>query len=189
MDALSHSLEAYCSPHFHPLSAGVAVEGIRLVKTYLPTAVADGDNLEARGQMLVAAAMGATAFQRGLGLMHAIAHPIGALFNAHHGLINAVVMPYVLRHNRPAIEDRITRLAAYLELDDASFDGFFRYILELRRGLNIPHRLGEIGVDIQASQRIAEMAVEDPSAGGNPIPVTVESTSAVLADAFAGIVD
>ncbi len=186
MDALSHSLEAYCSPHFHPLSEGVAVEGIRLVKEHLPIAVADGADLTARGQMLVAAAMGATAFQRGLGLMHALAHPIGAIFDCHHGLINAVVMPYVLKHNRPVIEDRIARLAAYLDLSEQSFSGFYDWILTLRQDLQIPDTLVEIGVDPAASDRIAEMAVVDPSAGGNPIPVTVNTAKEVLTAALNG---
>ncbi len=186
IDALSHCLEAYCAPHDHPMSAGIAVEGMRLIREHLPIAYADGGNLEARGRMLIAAAMGATAFQRGLGLMHALAHPIGALFNAHHGLINAVLMPYVLKHNRPAIEDRIARLAAYLGLAEPGFQGFHGDILRLRQELAIPHTLAEIGVDARESGRIAAMAVDDPSAGGNPIPVTVNSAGAVLDDAFTG---
>ena len=140
MDALSHSLEAYCSPFYHPMAVGIAVEGIRLVKDYLPRACENGSDLEARLQMLVASSMGATAFQRGLGAMHALAHPLGALYDAHHGLLNAILMPYVLRANQSVIASRIGLLARYLELPDPSFDSFLDWVLEMR-GLGIPHTL------------------------------------------------
>lgn len=169
MDALSHSLEAYCSPFYHPLAAGVAVEGIRLVRTYLPRAVENGGDLEARTQMLVSSSMGATAFQKGLGAMHALAHPLGALYDAHHGMLNAILMPYVLQANRSAVEERIERLASYLALPGGGFDGFLQWVLELRTGIGIPHTLAEIGIDDGQAERIGAMAVEDPSAGGNPI--------------------
>ena len=139
MDALSHSLEAYCSPFYHPMAVGIAVEGIRLVKDYLPRACENGSDLEARLQMLVASSMGATAFQRGLGAMHALAHPLGALYDAHHGLLNAILMPYVLRANQSVIASRIGLLARYLELPDPSFDSFLDWVLEMRAALGIPH--------------------------------------------------
>ena len=137
MDALSHCLEAYCAPGFHPMADGIAAEGLRLIHRWLKRAYEEGGDLEARGHMLVAASMGATAFQKGLGGMHALSHPIGALVGSHHGLTNAVLMPYVLRFNQAAIEPRISALAAYLGLEPASFDGFFDWIVALRRDLGI----------------------------------------------------
>jgi len=169
MDALSHNLEAICSPYYHPMAEGIAVEGIRLVKNYLPRAVADGSDLEARTQMLVASTMGATAFQKGLGGMHALAHPLGALYNAHHGLLNAILMPYILKANRYAIAARIERLARYLNLTNPSFDGFLSWVLTLREQLSIPHTLAVINIDESAADQVGRMAAEDPSAGGNPI--------------------
>jgi alcohol dehydrogenase class IV len=130
MDALAHCLEAYCAPGFHPMADGIAAQGIKLIREWLPRAVREGSDLDARGHMLAAASMGATAFQKGLGGMHALSHPIGALHGSHHGLTNAVLMPYVLAFNRTAIEDRITHLAAYIGLPDASFGGFLDWILE-----------------------------------------------------------
>lgn len=168
MDALSHNLEAYCSPFFHPTAEGIAVEGIRLVKEYLPTAVSDGSNIDARNQMLISSMMGATAFQRGLGGMHALAHPLGALFDAHHGALNAVLMPYVLRANRSAIEARIERLARYIGLE-SSFDAFLTWVLDLRKEIGIPDTLAEIGIDDSCMETIGEMAVADAASGGNPI--------------------
>ena len=138
MDALSHNLEAYCAPFYHPMADGIAVEGMRLIKEWLPVAVADGSNIEARAHMMVASAMGATAFQKGLGAMHSLSHPCSANLNTHHGLTNAVVMPYVLAWNRTALEDKMTRLAAYLGLPEPSFDGVQGWILELRTQIGIP---------------------------------------------------
>ncbi|WP_207061649.1 iron-containing alcohol dehydrogenase [Motiliproteus sp. SC1-56] len=186
MDALSHNLEALCAPSYHPMAEGIAVEGIRLVKEYLPRAVANGDDLEARTQMLVASSMGATAFQKGLGGMHALAHPLGALFNAHHGLLNAILMPYVLKANREAIEARIVRLSRYLGLKQASFDGFLEWVLALRGQLEIPHTLTDIGIGDSGAERVGRMAVADPSAGGNPIPFDAERYSAIFCDAVNG---
>ena len=168
MDALSHNLEAFCSPGYHPMAEGIAIEGIRLIQHYLPTAVEDGTNIEARTQMLVASSMGATAFQRGLGGMHALAHPLGALYDAHHGMLNAILMPYVLKANYPAIDLVIERLSRYLQLP-GDFDGFMQWILDLRSQLNIPHSLDAIGIDDSRMAAIGEMAVADPSAGTNPI--------------------
>ena len=172
MDALSHNLEALCSPFYHPMAEGIAVEGIRLVKDYLPRAVADGSDLEARMQMLVASSMGATAFQKGLGGMHALAHPLGALYDAHHGLLNAILMPYVLKVNREAIETRLTRLSCYLELKEPGFDSFLQWVLDLRKQVGIPNDLSGIGIPESDLELIGKMASEDPSAGGNPILLT-----------------
>jgi hypothetical protein len=171
MDALSHCLEAYCAPGFHPLADGIALEGMRLVAENLPTAVKDGKNLVARANMMAAASMGATAFQKGLGGMHAISHPLGALYNTHHGLTNAVVMPYVLDFNREAIDERMTRLARFLGLPKPGFKGVMEWVLKLRKEIGIPHTLKEIGVDDKRIDEVALAAEADPSAGGNPIKV------------------
>ncbi|MBY4677646.1 iron-containing alcohol dehydrogenase [Marinobacterium arenosum] len=186
MDALSHNLEALCSPFYHPMAEGIAVEGIRLVKEYLPTAVEDGQNIEARMQMIVASAMGATAFQKGLGGMHALAHPLGALYDAHHGMLNAILMPYVLKANRNAIEERIERSARYLGLEDASFDGFLNWVLALREQVGIPHNLRAIGIDDSQADKVGQMATEDPSAGGNPIQFTAEQYADICRQAVRG---
>ncbi|HRD72610.1 MAG TPA: iron-containing alcohol dehydrogenase [Aquimonas sp.] len=189
MDALSHCLEAYCAPGFHPLADGVAVEGMRLIASALPRVMRDPNDLDARADMMAAAAMGATAFQKGLGGMHALAHPIGALFDSHHGMTNATLMPYVLAFNRHAIEERIARLAAYLGLPQANFDGFQAFVLNLRQQVGIPHTLGELGVDAARSKEIAAMAIQDPSAGGNPVQFDLSAARAILAAAFAGRID
>jgi alcohol dehydrogenase class IV len=171
MDALSHCLEAYCAPGYHPLADGIALEGMRLIKDALPAAVKNGKDLVARANMMAAASMGATAFQKGLGGMHAISHPLGALYNTHHGLTNAVVMPYVLEYNQQAIDERMTRLAAFLRLPNPGYHAVLDWILALRKEVGIPHTLKDIGVDDKQVDRVAEMAAADPSAGGNPIKV------------------
>jgi len=171
MDALSHCLEAYCAPFFHPLADGIAVEGMRLIKEWLPVAVRDGRNLDARAHMLIASSMGATAFQKGLGAMHSLSHPCGANLNTHHGLTNAVVMPYVLMWNRKAIEAKLGRLAAYLGLGKASFDGVLEWVLELRRSIGVPNTLADLGVRAEHAAAFAPQAFADPSTGGNPLPV------------------
>ncbi|HEX8225221.1 MAG TPA: iron-containing alcohol dehydrogenase [Allosphingosinicella sp.] len=186
MDALSHCLEAYCAPGFHPMADGIAAEGMKLIRHWLPRAFEDGSDVEARGHMLVAASMGATAFQKGLGGMHALSHPIGALKGTHHGLTNAVLMPYVLAFNRPAVEDRLARLACYLGLEDASFDGFIAWVIDLRQRLAIPHGLAGIGVEEADLERIAAMAEADPSAAGNPLPFDCAGARTVLEAAMAG---
>ncbi|MBN9527080.1 MAG: iron-containing alcohol dehydrogenase [Alphaproteobacteria bacterium] len=185
IDALSHCLEAYCAPGFHPLADGIGAEGVRLVKEYLPRAVADGRDIEARAQMMAAAAMGATAFQKGLGAMHSLAHPIGALYDTHHGMTNGVVMPYVLVFNRSAIEERIARLAAYIGLAP-SFDAFLAWILDLRKTVGVPHTLDGINVGGEKAELIAEMAEVDPTAGGNPIKLTREGARQIFDAALAG---
>jgi alcohol dehydrogenase class IV len=172
MDALSHCLEAFCSPFYHPLAEGVAVEGMRLIKEWLPTAVSEGRNVEARSHMLIASSMGATAFQKGLGAMHSLSHPLGANLNLHHGLTNAVVMPYVLVWNREAIEGKLQRLAAYLALDTPGFDAVLKWVLGLRSRIGIPHTLADIGVKVEHASQLAGQALADPSTGGNPVPMT-----------------
>jgi alcohol dehydrogenase class IV len=172
MDALSHSLEAFCSPFYHPLAEGVAVEGMRLVKEWLPAAVENGRNIEARSHMLIASSMGATAFQKGLGAMHSLSHPCGANLNTHHGLTNAVVMPYVLMWNRPVLEEKMQRLAAYLALPGTGFDAVLKWVLELRKRIGIPNTLADIGVRVEHAREFAGQALADPSTSGNPVPMT-----------------
>jgi alcohol dehydrogenase len=171
MDALAHCLEAYCAPGYHPLADGIAVEGIRLVFENLPKVYADPNDVDARGHMMSAAAMGATAFQKGLGAIHALSHPVGALYDTHHGMTNAVFMPYVLAVNQAAIEARIARLAAYLGLAP-SFEAFQHAVLALRLRLDVPHTLAEFKVDGTRRELIGDMAIVDPTAGGNPLELT-----------------
>ncbi len=179
MDAFAHCLEAYCSPHYHPMSQGIAVEGMRLVKEYLPRAHADGLDIEARAHMMSAAAMGATAFMKGLGAIHALSHPIGAFYNTHHGTTNAVVMAPVLEFNRPAIESRIERLAAYLGIG-GGFDGFLGYVNELNASLGIPANLTELGVSDPDVDWLVDSALKDPSVGGNPVEMNRDNTRQLL---------
>ncbi len=186
MDALAHNLEALCSTGYHPMADGIALEGIRLVKAFLPRAFADGSDLEARTQMLVASSMGATAFQKGLGGMHALAHSLGALYNTHHGLLNAVLMPYVLVANRHAIDVQITRLVSYLELPEPGFESFMRWLLCLRQQLKIPATLAEIGIDDSDADRVGRMAAVDPSAVGNPVSFSASDYSRLFRDAVTG---
>lgn len=186
MDALSHNLEAYCAPGYHPLADGIAVEGIRLVHDWLVTAVKEPGNLEARAHMMAASLMGATAFQKGLGAMHALSHPVGARFDAHHGLTNAVVMPYVLDFNQRAIAARLERLAAYIGLDATSPGAVLDWVLSLRRELEIPHTLKDLGVTEESVDELAPMAAADPSASGNPVPVDAEALAGLYRRALAG---
>ncbi|UYV38715.1 iron-containing alcohol dehydrogenase [Rhodobacteraceae bacterium D3-12] len=179
MDAFAHCLEAYCSPHFHPMSQGIAIEGMRLVKTYLPRAYADGSDIEARANMLAAAAMGAVAFQKGLGAIHAVSHPIGAVHGTHHGTTNAVVMAQVLAFNRPAIEERIEELANFLGIS-GGFDGFVGFVTALNDGLGIPKTLTELGVEAPDLDGLVASALVDPSVGGNPVEMTAENTRALI---------
>jgi alcohol dehydrogenase class IV len=179
MDAFAHSLEAYSSPFYHPMSQGIALEGLRLVNTYLPRAYADGGDLEARAHMMSAAAMGAVAFQKGLGAIHALSHPVGAVFNTHHGTTNAVVMPACLTFNRPKIEERIVLAAGYLGIS-GGFDGFYDRVLELRTMLSIPDKLRDLGVEAGRIDDLTKLALEDPSVGGNPVAMTFENTRALF---------
>jgi len=186
MDALSHSLEAYSSPLYHPMADGIAAEGIRLVQHFLPTAVTNGQDLAARTQMLVASSMGATAFQKGLGAMHALAHPLGALYDAHHGMLNAILMPYVLVANRDKISQRLERLGRYLNLPEKGFDGFLHWVLALRERIGIPAALSAIGIDDTRVDEIGPMAVADGAAGTNPVQFTADQYSKILSNAIAG---
>ncbi|NOE18120.1 iron-containing alcohol dehydrogenase [Ruegeria atlantica] len=174
LDAFAHCVEAFSSPHYHPMSQGIALEGIRLVKEYLPRAYADGTDIEARAQMMSAAAMGATAFQKGLGAIHAMSHPIGAVFNTHHGTTNAVCMPAVLDFNAPAIADRFRQAAAYLGID-GGFDGFRAFVQNFNDSLGIPRTLSELGVTEASIPELVEGAIIDPSCGGNPIELTKDN--------------
>jgi alcohol dehydrogenase class IV len=185
MDALAHCLEAYCAPGFHPMADGIAAEGMRLVKEALARAVSDGRDLDARADMMAAAAMGATAFQKGLGAIHALSHPVGALYDTHHGMTNAVFMPYVLAFNRPAIEERIGRVAAYLGIP-GGFAGFMEWVLALRERVGVPHTLRDFGVDETRADLIAAMAPQDPTAGGNPVPLDREAALALFRAAYDG---
>lgn len=185
MDALSHCLEAWCAPNFHPMAEGIALEGIRLVRHNIETAVEDGSDIEARLNMLVASMMGATAFQRGLGAMHALAHPLGAVYDAHHGLLNAILMPYVLKANQSAIDEKIARLAGYIGIE-SSFSGFLDWVLTLRGRIGIPHALSSVIEQDEVFSQIGEMAIVDPSAGGNPIAFSAGEYQAILDDAYHG---
>ena len=186
MDALSHSLEAYCSPFFHPMAQGIALEGMRLCREWLPVAVKSGSNVDARAFMLVASSMGATAFQKGLGSMHAMSHPCSSLRGTHHGLTNAVVMPYVLLHNRNAIEERLAAAARYMGLTEPSFTGFVDWVLALREDVGIPNTLKDIGVDLDMIEQGAPMALDDPSTGGNPLPMTLGDYEMLYRNAIEG---
>jgi alcohol dehydrogenase class IV len=188
MDALAHCLEAYCAPSYHPMAEGIAVEGMRLVFENLPKAVANGNDLEARAHMMSAAAMGATAFQKGLGAIHALSHPVGALYNTHHGTTNGVFMPYVLVFNRPAIEGKIDRLAGFLGIA-GGFDGFLQAVLDLRKQTGVPNDLSGLNIDGSQAETIAEMAVVDPTAGGNPIPLTKDASKTLFEAALSGALD
>ena len=186
MDALSHNLEAWCSPVFHPMAHGIALEGMRLVKEWLPAACEDGADLAARACMQVASTMGATAFQKGLGAMHSMSHPCGAVYDTHHGLTNAVVMPYVLEFNRASIEDKMAALARYLGLDGTGFEAVQRWILELRARIGIPHTLSDIGVPSEAAPRLAPMALVDPSSATNPVTLTIPALESLYENALEG---
>lgn len=187
MDALTHHIEAFCSPLYHPMSAGVAVEGIRLIRQHLATACADGQDMVAREGMLVASAMAAVAFQKGLGGVHALAHPLGARFHKHHGLLNAILLPYVLIANQPVINADIARLARYLELPQPDFDGFVRWVLQLRKQLGIPHSLSEIGLDADAAAWVGEQALADISSSDtNARPLDAGDYSQIFRNAVHG---
>jgi len=179
MDAFAHCLEAYCSPHYHPMSQGIALEGMKLVKDNLLRAYMDGTDLEARANMMSAAAMGATAFQKGLGAIHALSHPIGAMHHTHHGTTNAVVMQPVLMFNRPAIEERLAQAAAYLGIG-TSFDEFYAFVGDLNDALGIPKDLTALGIINPDLDRLTAEALKDPSVGGNPVAMNAENTRALF---------
>ncbi len=178
MDAFAHCLEAYCSPHYHPMSQGIALEGMRLVKEWLPLAYTDGADLVARAHMMSAAMMGATAFQKGLGAVHALSHPVGAVYGTHHGMTNAVCIPAVLALNRPAVEDRIGWAADYMGIG-GGFDGFMDYVMLLRAGVSVPDRLRDLGVGTDRIGELVSMALDDPSCGGNPVELNPANVTAL----------
>tara|TARA_B100000768_G_scaffold28210_1_gene26514 strand:- start:20 stop:1165 length:1146 start_codon:yes stop_codon:yes gene_type:complete len=179
LDAFAHCVEAFCSPHYHPMSQGMALEGMRLVKEYLPRSYADGNDIEARAHMMSAALMGATAFQKGLGAIHALSHPIGAIHHTHHGTTNAVCMPAVLQFNRSEITDVMGHAANYLGIS-GGFDGFCAYVDDLNASLGIPKKLSGLGVTNPDIDRIVKDALADPSTGGNPIEMTEKNTGKLL---------
>lgn len=186
MDAFSHCFEAWCAPGFHPMADGIALEGMRLVATALPRAFDDGGDIEARTRMLAAASMGATAFQKGLGAVHAISHPVGAIHHTHHGLTNAVVLPYVMRFNEPAIASRMVPVAQALGLPDPSFEAVLEWVLRFRERLGIVHTLAELGVDTERANEIGRMAEIDPPAATNPVPVRAADLEQLFVSAVEG---
>ena len=187
MDALAHNLEAYCAPGYHPMADGIALEGMKIINEWLLEAVNNGSNIEARQNMLTAASMGSTAFQKGLGAIHSLSHPVNAVNNIHHGLSNAIFMPYVLTFNKSAIEKKITKICDYLELEDRSFDGFIEWVLDLRKKLEIPHKLSDVidekNFDLD---RLSEMALVDPSTGGNPKKLTKDDMKIMYQHSMTG---
>lgn len=189
IDAFVHCLEAYCAPGFHPMAEGIALEGMRLISEALPRAFDNGQDVEARGQMLIAASMGAVAFQKDLGAVHALAHQVGALYDLHHGLANAIILPYVLLANRPAIEERIRLPARVLNLEEPDFDGFLRWVLAFRKRLEIPHTLEEAGIPAENIQQIGERAAGDPCAPSNPIQFTPAQYADIYRKALTGIIE
>jgi alcohol dehydrogenase len=186
MDVLAHCLEAYSSPFFHPFSQGIALEGISIVKKYLLRAFTDGQDIEARGNMLAGSSMGSTAFQKGLGAIHSLSHPVGAIYNTHHGLTNAVFMPYVLERNREKIEDKLIDISRYLDLENKTFEGFIKWILNLRNELKIPHTLKDLINDNSKFDEMSKMALDDPSTGGNPIIFNQEDFLALYRKSYDG---
>ena len=187
MDALAHCLESYCSNIFHPFSQGIALEGMFIVKNNLINAYHDGSNLDARGNMLAASSMGSIAFQKGLGAIHSLSHPVGAIYNTHHGLTNAVFMPYVLKRNKKVIEEKIISLSRYLNLEDQTFEGFMSWLLHLRKELLIPHTLKELIQEDSKFEEMSKMAKDDPSTGGNPIPLEINDFYNLYKDSYSGI--
>ena len=186
MDALAHCLEAFCAPGFHPMADGVALEGMRLIHQWLAVAVRDGRNLEARAAMMAAATMGATAFQKGLGVIHSLAHPLGAIHDTHHGLLNAVLMPYALEFNRAAIGPHMARLARGLGLDGEGVDAVITWVNQLRREIGIPNTLAEIGIDGRNADIVVAAALKDPTAPTNPVPLQAEPVKHLLLKAISG---
>ena len=187
MDAFAHCLESYCSNFFHPFSQGIALEGMFIVKNNLINAYHDGSNLDARGNMLAASSMGSIAFQKGLGAIHSLSHPVGAIYNTHHGLTNAVFMPYVLKRNKKVIEEKIISLSRYLNLEDQTFEGFMSWLLHLRKELLIPHTLKELIKEDSKFEEMSKMAKDDPSTGGNPIPLEINDFYNLYKDSYSGI--
>jgi alcohol dehydrogenase class IV len=185
-DALAHCIEALSAPGFHPMADGIAIEGIRLIAEYLPRAYAKGDDIEARSRMLAAGSMGAAAFQKGLGAVHSVSHPVGAFYDTHHGLTNGVMLPYVLVLNRPAIEEKMAVVARVLDLPERGFDAVLTWLLEFREALGVPHTLAELGVEESRAAELAEHAERDPSTGGNPVPLKAADFETLIRAAIRG---
>ena len=187
MDALAHNLEAYCAPGYHPMADGIALEGIRLIKEWLLKVVEDGSNIEARMNMLTAASMGSTAFQKGLGAIHSLSHPVNGINNIHHGLSNAIFMPYVLTFNKDVIEEKIIKICEYINLDNKSFDGFIQWIIDLRKKLNIPHKLSDVIPETDFDiEKLSKLALEDPSTGGNPKKLSLNDMKIMYEHSMSG---
>jgi len=186
LDAFVHNFEAYCAPGYHPMADGIALEGMRLIKQWLPQAFSNGRDLVARSHMLVASSMGATAFQKGLGAVHAIAHPLGAVYNKHHGLLNAILLPYVVLRNKSAITEKVEHIARCLELEDISFKGFYEWLLQFRAELGIPDTLHDIGINEYEKERIGHMALLDPTAATNPIKLSEHDYIEIFENAVIG---
>ncbi|MBL6861801.1 iron-containing alcohol dehydrogenase [Pelagibacterales bacterium] len=185
MDALAHCLEAYCSEVYHPMAHGIAIEGVRIIKNNLVDAFKDPENLFARSQMLVSSPMGSTAFQKGLGAIHSLSHPINAIHDLHHGLTNAIFMPYVIKFNQSVIEEKMERLSKYIELKNQSFDGFLEWILDLRKQLSIPHTLKELNIKFDFD-KLSKMALVDPSTPTNPIVLSQEDMKVLYLNSYEG---
>jgi len=186
IDAFVHCFEAFCAPSYHPMAEGIALEGMRLISENLSAAYKNGNDINARAHMLVASSMGAAAFQKGLGGVHALAHPLGALYDKHHGLLNAILLPYVMVRNRAAIEKKMDLLARVLNLPGRGFDAVFSWVREIRAELGIPASLAEIGIDDARAGEIGRMALADPSAGGNPLPLSAADYEALFRQAVSG---
>jgi len=186
MDALAHNLEALCAPGFHPMADGIAMEGMRLIKAWLPVAVHEGNNIDARSNMMAAATMGATAFQKGLGAIHSLSHPVGAIYDAHHGLLNAIFMPYVLVFNQPDIEEKMQRLARFLDLSSHSFEGVLQWVQALCDDIGIPKTLAEIDIDESKTKEIAEQAMLDGSTPTNPRVCSVDDFASIFSATVRG---
>lgn len=185
MDALAHCLEAYCSEVYHPMAHGIAIEGVRIIKNNLVDAFKDPENLFARSQMLVSSPMGSTAFQKGLGAIHSLSHPVNAIHDLHHGLTNAIFMPYVIKFNQSVIEEKMERLSKYIELKNQSFDGFLEWILDLRKQLSIPHTLKELNIKFDFD-KLSKMALVDPSTPTNPIVLSQEDMKVLYLNSYEG---
>ena len=187
MDAFAHNLEAYCAPGYHPMADGIALEGMSLIKKWLAVAVNEGKNLEARGHMITSSSMGATAFQKGLGAIHSLSHPVNSLFNVHHGLSNGIFMPYVLTFNRSTIENKISKLSEYLDLKEASFNAFIDWVLKLREEIKIPHTILESAkITDQDVEKMSPMALDDPCTPGNPKKTTLDDMQSMYEHSIEG---
>ena len=185
MDALAHCLEAYSSPFYHPMAEGTALEGLRLVKENIQEVYHNGKNIEARAHMLVASMMGAAAFQKGLGAIHSITHPVNSLYHTHHGTTNGTVMPFVLNYNRSTIEDKFVRLANFLDIK-GGFDGIVQWVIDLKKEMDIPETLKDMGVEPGDEVKLAPLAQEDPSTGGNPLEMTEEKFQELILNCISG---